>query len=125
MKSVVDVNLGNWETEVLQSNILTVVDFWHRNCPWCIRLDPIFKEVEAEYRGKIKFAKLNVLEPSENREIAIKYGVMGTPTLVFFCFGRPLGALTGFVPKEHLKHILDDMLEKYGECVKHSTELEK
>jgi len=117
------LNAGNWEQEVLRSGGLVLVDFWHVNCPWCRMLNPIFEEVAEEYKGKIKFAKLNVLENPTNREIAINYGVMSTPTLIFFCEGRPLGALVGSIPKEHLRHMLEDVLEKYGECIKQSTEL--
>lgn len=123
MGSVLEVNASNWEREVLQSDRLTVVDFWHAHCPWCIMLDPILNEVAEEYRGKIKFAKLNVLVNPENREIAVHYGVMGTPTLVFFCEGRPVEVLVGLIPKDRLRKMLDDMLERHRECVKQSTEL--
>jgi len=123
MESILEANADNWEQEILQSDTLTLVEFWHHQCPWCIRLEPILNEVAEEYKDKIRFTKIDVLKNSENREISIHYGVMGTPTLVFFCYGRPLGALGGFMPKEHLKHILDDMIEKYRECIKQSTEL--
>lgn len=123
MGSVLEIKASNWEQEVLQSDVLTVVDFWHNRCPWCIRLDPIFNEVAEEYRGKIKFAKLNVLENPDNREIAIRYGIMSTPTLVFFCKGRPVEEVVGFMPKERLNNILDDMLERHEDCVKQSTKL--
>ena len=123
MKSVLDVNANNWEQEVLQSDILTVVDFWHDRCPWCLRLNPIIDEVAKEYEGKIKFVKLNVLKVSSNREMAIHYGIMSTPTLLFFCEGRPVGQALGFMPKENLKELLDDTVAKHKECIKHSTEL--
>jgi len=123
MKSVLDVNANNWEQEVLQSDILTVVDFWHDRCPWCLRLNPIIDEVAKEYEGKIKFVKLDVLKVSANREIAIRYGIMSTPTLLFLCEGRPVGQALGFMPKENLKGLLDDMVAKHRECIKHSTEL--
>ncbi|KYH40682.1 MAG: Thioredoxin [Candidatus Bathyarchaeota archaeon B26-2] len=123
MDAVLDVDAESWEREVLQSDVLTVVDFWHDRCPWCIRLDPIFNEVAEEYRGKIKFAKLNVLEKPRNREIAIRYGVMGTPTLVFFCKGRPVGEVVGFMPKENLRDALDNMLKRHSDCIRQSTEL--
>jgi thioredoxin-like negative regulator of GroEL len=48
MGTVFNINAGNWEQEVLKSDILTVVDFWHDRCPWCIRLDPIINEVARE-----------------------------------------------------------------------------
>lgn len=123
MKSVLDVNANNWEQEVLQSDILTVVDFWHDRCPWCLRLNPIIDEVAKEYEGKIKFVKLNVLKVSANREIAIRYGIMSTPTLQFFCEGRSVGQALGFMSNENLRKLLDDMVAKHRECIKHSTEL--
>ena len=123
MPSVLEVNAGNWDREVLDSEILTVVDFWHKFCPWCIRLDPIFSEVAEEYRGKVKFVKLNVLENPQNREIAIRYGIMSTPTLVFFCKGRPVGQYVGFRSKESLEKIVNELMEKHTECIKQSTEL--
>jgi len=121
--SVLEVNAGSWEQEVLQSDVLTVVDFWHSQCPWCIRLEPIYNETAEEYKGKVKFAKLNILENPENRKIAIHYGVMSTPTLLFFCEGRPIGGAVGFMPKERLKKTLDDVIEKHRDCIKQSTEL--
>lgn len=123
MGSVLEAKASNWEQEVLQSDMLTVVDFWHDRCPWCAKLNPIFNRVAEEYKEKIKFVKLNVLETSANREIAIHHGIMSTPTLMFFCDGRPVGHHIGFMPQEHLKKVLDDMLEKHKKCLKQSTEL--
>lgn len=123
MRSVLEVEANDWEQEVLESDILTVVDFWHQHCPWCLRLNPLFAELAGEYKGRIKFVKLNVLGGPSNRQIAIRYGVMGTPTLVFFCMGRPVEEVVGFMPKERLKKILDDVLEMHRECIKQSTEL--
>ena len=123
MVSVKEVNASNWEQEVLESDILTIVDFWHNGCPWCLRLNPIFNEVAEEYKDTIKFVKLNVLEDPGNREIAIHNGIMSTPTLVFFCKGRPVGQVMGFLPKESLTKMLDDMLERHIDCIKKSTEL--
>jgi thioredoxin 1 len=123
MGSVLDINGNDWEQRVLQSDLLTVVDFWHNRCPWCLKLNPIFNEAAEDYKNKIKFFKLNVLKNSENRKIAIQYGIMSTPTLVFFCKGRPVGQAMGFMPKEQIKKTLDDMLERHIDCVKKSTEL--
>ena len=123
MSEVLDVSAGDWEKEILKSDTLVLVDFWHERCPWCKRLEPIYKEVAKEYEDKVKFAKLNVLESQENRDIAVKYGIMGTPTLVFFCEGRPIEVVAGFQPKERLKQLVDDMIDKHRECIEKSTEL--
>lgn len=124
MGTVLDVNAGNWEQEVLKSDMLAVVDFWHERCPWCLQLNPIFNEVSDEYKEKVKFVKLNILETPANREIAIHLGIMSTPTLMFFCEGRPVGQALGLTPKEHLKKLINDMLQKHRECIKQSTKLE-
>lgn len=123
MESVLEADASNWEQEVLQSDMLTIVDFWHHRCPWCIKLNPIFNEVAEEYKDKIKFVKLNVLENPNNQQVAIQHGIMSTPTLMFFCEGRPVGQALGFMPKKHLKKLIDDMLEKHRECINQSTEL--
>jgi len=123
MYEVSDVNWKNWNQEILESDRLTLIDFWHEHCPWCLRLNPIIEELAAEYNGKVKFVKLNVLESSENREIAIRHGVMATPTLIFFCAGKPVGEIVGFTSKEHLKRIIDEMLKVHRDCAKQRTEL--
>lgn len=123
MHSVLEVNADDWEREILQYDHLVVVDFWHEQCPWCLRLNPIYSEVAEEYKSKVKFAKLNVLASQENQTVASKYGIMGTPTLVFFCDGRPVETVAGFQPKERLKQLVDDVIGKHRECVEKSTEL--
>ena len=57
MADVVDIKGDSWEKEVVQSEILTIVDFWHNKCPWCLKLNPILEEVAKEYKAKIKFVK--------------------------------------------------------------------
>jgi thioredoxin 1 len=121
--SVVEANSSNWNQEILKSSMLTAVYFWHERCPWCIRLNPIFNEIVEEYDGKINFAKLNVLESSENQELATSQGVMGTPTLMFFCQGRPLGQTVSFMPIEELEKVLEDMLGRYKYCLMQSSDL--
>lgn len=123
MPSVIDVEAEDWEREILKSDMLTLVDFWHEQCIWCKRLDPIYSELSDEYKGKVKFAKLNILKTHENQHIGGQYGVMGTPTLIFFCDGRPIEAAVGFQPKERLKQLVDDVIDKHRECIEKSTEL--
>ncbi len=123
MGSVVEANPSNWNQEVLKSSMLTTVYFWHERCPWCLRLNPIFNEIVEECDGKIKFAKLNVLESSENQESATSQGVMGTSTLMFFCQGRPLGQTVSFMPIEELEKVLENMLGRYKYCLMQSSDL--
>lgn len=123
MSSVLDVNAGNWEKEILQNDTLVIIDFWHNKCFWCKMLEPVFIEVAEEYKDKVKFAKLDVSESPENRGIATKYGVWGTPTIAFFCAGKLVGSMTGFRPKEGLKRLVDDALQRHQQCAEKCTEL--
>jgi thioredoxin 1 len=123
MEDVREADASNWAKEVTQSTILTVVYFWHNQCPWCFRLNPILNEVTEEYRGKMKFVKLYVLEDPANQEIATNFGVMSTPTLMFMCNGRPVGQIVGLLSKEDLEKAFDDMLSKHRQCLTQSTEL--
>ncbi len=123
MASFVEVDASNWTLEVLKSDALTVVYFWHEQCPWCIKLNPVFNEVSEEYVGKIKFAKFNILGTPENRELASNNGVMGTPTLMFFCQGRSIGQTVSFMSKDDLKKALEEILERSKHCIAQSSDL--
>jgi len=120
-----DIDSKDWKKEVFESEDLIVVDFWHDKCGWCKRLEPIYNEVAKEYKDKLKFKKLNVLKSRENREVAVKYGVMGTPTLLFFC-GRspdPVERAVGFQPKEKLRALIERVFEKHKDCVEKSSKI--
>jgi thioredoxin 1 len=123
MSSVVEVNADDWKEMILEADTLVVVDFWHERCPWCIRLAPIYQEVAKEYEGRVKFASLNVLADHENQHLALHFGVMGTPTIIFFCAGRPVDAAVGFRSKEKLEQLVEDVLKNHKECIRKSTEL--
>ena len=120
MSSVSEVNESNWEKEILKHETVVIVDFWDSQCHWCKVLEPVYAEIASEYSGKVKFAKIQV---SENPEIAKKYGVWGTPTLVIFCGGRQVGSITGFRPKEGLISLVEEIAFKYRECAISSTEV--
>jgi thioredoxin 1 len=123
MSNVLEVNADKWEEEVLKAEGLVVVNFWHEQCPWCKRMAPIYKEVAEEYGDKAKFAALNALSSHENQHIALSLGIMSTPTLIFFCTGRPMSAAVGFQTKDRLKQLVENLLKNSEECVKKSTEL--
>ena len=122
--SVVEVDSQSWEKEVLQADGLVLVEFWHPLCPWCRMLEPVYNELAKEYVGKVKFTKLNVLATSENQHIAVHYGIMSTPTLLFLCHGRPIQGIIGLMPKSELQKLVDDVLSKYKTCLEKSTQLE-
>jgi len=116
-------NATNWEKEVLKSDKLVLVMFWHQQCPYCRILDPVFAELSREYVGKLKFAKFNVLESQENQTLASMYGILGTPTLKFFCQGRPIQDIVGALEKDFLRQGIDFAVNKHRDCAEKSTPL--
>ncbi|WP_457555942.1 thioredoxin [Candidatus Pyrohabitans sp.] len=99
----------NWDRLVLDAEELVVVDFWAEWCMPCRMLSPVFEEVAAEYAGKARFVKLNT---DENRNVAMRYGIMSIPTIGFFYRGEPIDGLVGAVPKAVLVSKIDSVLER-------------
>lgn len=89
----------NFETEVLQNEGITLVDFWAPWCGPCQVMGPIIDEIAQTVKGKFKIGKLNV---DENQTIAQKYGVMSIPTLLVIKNGKVLKQLVGIQSKESL-----------------------
>ncbi len=118
-----NTNAANWGDDVLESNELIVVEFWHPQCPFCRTLEPILNELANEYAEKLKFAKFNVLESPQNQELAMKYGIMGTPTLKFFCGGKPVQDIVGALTKDYVRQGIEFAIKKHRECAEKSTPL--
>lgn len=89
----------NFDTEVLKSDKLTVVDFFANWCGPCRKLAPILDEVENELGVKVKFVKIDT---DENIDMAKKYQVSGLPTLLVFKNGEVVERLVGLMPKSSI-----------------------
>jgi thioredoxin 1 len=95
---------GDFDQQILKSDIPALVDFWAAWCGPCRTVGPVVEELAGEYKGKIKVAKLDV---DSNKEIASKYGVRGIPTLMLFKDGQVVDQIVGAVPKSRIKELLD------------------
>ncbi|MFQ5986742.1 MAG: thioredoxin family protein [Thermoplasmata archaeon] len=109
-----------WDDVILGSDVLVAVDFWHENCSWCTRLEPLYQRVAREYADRMKFAKLHVLRESK---IANRYGVLGTPIIKFFCRGQEVYEIVGYRTLEVLRQELEKVLSIYQECLNSTTPL--
>ncbi|HEX9638460.1 MAG TPA: thioredoxin [Acidobacteriota bacterium] len=95
---------GNFEQEVLKSDIPTLVDFWAVWCAPCRALAPTVEEIAANYDGKIKVGKLNV---DENAEVSGNFQIRGIPTLLLFKNGMVQETLVGLQAKEKIESVLN------------------
>ncbi len=98
---------ANFDSEVLQSDKVSIVDFWAEWCGPCRVVGPIVEELAKDYDGKAVIGKLNV---DENPEVTTKYGIRNIPTLLFIKNGEVVDKQVGAVPKSVLEQKLQSHL---------------
>jgi thioredoxin 1 len=104
---VIEIKDGTFEQEVLKSELPVVVDFWAPWCGPCRMVGPIVEKLSEEYKGKVKFCKLNV---DGNPDMAGKYKIMSIPMLMFFKAGQPVDQSLGAVPENALRSKVENIL---------------
>ena len=97
---MMELNNGNFESEVLNSTTPVIVDCWAAWCGPCRIFTPVIEDLAKEFSSKAKFAKLNT---DDNQEIAAKYNIMSIPTVLLFKNGIVTATSVGALPKESLK----------------------
>ncbi len=118
---VIDVTDRNWEEVVERSDKPTLAMFHSPTCPHCQVMMPRFEEYATEFKGKVKFVRINIMENSFTPE---RYGVMATPTFKFFCGGRPVRDLVGAVYPSLLKKMAEEGFSHGAECARNSTPID-
>ena len=104
----IEVNSSNFN-DILKRYETVVVDFWAEWCGPCRIMSAWIKQFAKKYRGKIVFTKVNV---DENRELALRFGIMSIPTLIIFKNGKEADRIVGLQPVERieatiLKHLTE------------------
>ena len=97
-----------FDSEVNQSSIPVLVDFWAPWCGPCRSLAPVLDELASEYDGKIKIVKMNV---DENPSSPQKFSVRGIPTMIFVKNGSLVETLVGNQPKSAMKNTIDTVIK--------------
>jgi len=106
MKTTVEINETNFESEVLLSNQPVLVDFWAEWCGPCKMLAPALEEIANEQAGRIKIAKVNV---DENPALATRFGIQSIPTLLYFANGELWDQTIGVVSKRGIVSKLEKL----------------
>ena len=103
----VHVDDDNFVAEVVRSGLPVVLDVWSPGCGPCRMLEPIVMDLASAYQGRVKVAEMNA---AEAMEYTARFGVMGTPTVLFFKKGREVERVTGFVGSRYLRQVIDEEL---------------
>ena len=103
----IEINDSNFKSEVTDSAMPVLVDFWAPWCGPCRMIAPILEELAKEYDGKVKVVKINV---DDSPNTASEYGIRSIPTLILFKDGKVFEKTVGAQSKENLKQLVDKSL---------------
>ena len=96
-----------FQSEVIESSLPVLVDFWATWCGPCRMVAPIVEELAQEYEGRLKVGKVDV---DSEQKIAGDLGIRSIPTLVIFKDGKVVDQVIGAVSKSHLVEKVEAVL---------------
>ena len=99
-ENITQIQGATFQEEVVKSTKPVVVDFYADWCGPCKMIEPIMKQLSSEYDGKVKFVKVDT---DANQELAMQFGIMSIPTVMFFSKGKVEDIVVGAVPAAVLK----------------------
>jgi thioredoxin 1 len=108
-KNVVEFTSANWASEVEQSAVPVVVDFWAPWCGPCRQLGPTIDKLAEQFAGKVKIGKLNV---DDAPDVASKFGITSIPRIFIFKGGdKPRKSFVGVTSERELASSITTVME--------------
>lgn len=114
-----DITGDLWEKIVERNERPVFVMFYSPSCSHCTRIMPYVEEIAKEFTDRVTFVRLNLLD---YEYIGSRYGVMATPTFIFFCGGRPVQTRVGAMFPAMIKKMAEEMAGHGEECRLSSTD---
>jgi len=90
---------ANFQSTVMESDKLSVIDFWAEWCGPCRAIGPVIEELATEYAGKVNIGKVNV---DVNPTLSMNFGITSIPAILFVKGGQVVDKQIGAVPKSVL-----------------------
>ncbi len=104
MTKVLQITDEQFQSEVLDSKSLVLVDFWAPWCGPCKQIGPVLDEISLD-KTDIKIVKINV---DDNPEVASEFGIRSIPTLILFKEGKKVDTKLGALSKIALTEWIDE-----------------
>ncbi|HEK25016.1 MAG: thioredoxin [Hydrogenobaculum sp.] len=105
--NVVELTDANWESEVINSSVPVLVDFWAPWCGPCRIIAPVVEKLAGEFAGQIKVGKLNT---DDNPGVSMRYGIRAIPTIMMFKNGEVVDTRVGVQPEDSLRKMIKNNL---------------
>ena len=105
--SSIAITVDNFQSEVLQSPVPVLLDFWAPWCGPCKMITPVIEQIAEEYTGRLKVGEINVDDESS---LAEQHGISSIPTLIVYKNGELAGQKTGAAPKNDIVSLFKNLL---------------
>lgn len=105
--SIINATDASFDTDVVNSDGLVLVDFWAAWCGPCKAIAPVLEELAEDYQGRVKIVKVDV---DANPQSAARFGIRSIPTLFVFKNGERIETVVGGRPKSEFAALLDKHL---------------
>lgn len=102
-----EITDNDYESEVVNSNEMILVDFWADWCGPCKMLTPILEQLSEDMEGNIKIVKMNI---DKNPQFPSALGIRSIPTMMLFKNGKQLGTKVGVLPKNSIKEWIESFI---------------
>jgi thioredoxin 1 len=107
MGGYITLTATNFESEVLESSVPVLIDFWASWCGPCKMIAPFIDQLADEYAGRIKIGKVNV---DEEQDLANRHGIKSIPSLVVYQAGNIVNQKYGALPKQEIENLFKDFV---------------